>query len=155
MRGATSRSCTCASGSPAARVGARVRPERWSSRADASELVLAEDDVETAWAEACDGGCSDGLWVTLAERREADHPEDALEVYRRQVEPAVARTNQGGYEEAVAFLARMRPIMHRLGRPAAFGREVAQLRDAHRRKRNLVRLLDGQRWPEVPGPDRR
>lgn len=75
-----------------------------------------------------------------------------MEVYRRGVEPAVARTNQGGYGEAVALLERMRPLMHRLGRQAAFGGEVAELRQAHRRKRNLVRLLDGLGWPEVPGP---
>jgi uncharacterized Zn finger protein len=138
----------------AARVEARGRPERWGARADASELVrilLVEDDIETAWAEARAGGCSEGLWLRLAELREADHPEDALEVYRRGLEPAVARTNQGGYEEAVALLQRMRPLMHRLGRQAVFGREVAQLRAAHRRKRNLVRLLDGLGWPEVPG----
>lgn len=137
----------------AARVQTGGRPERWGARADASELVrilLVEDDIATAWAEARAGGCSDALWLRLAERRESDHPEDALEVYRRGVEPAVARTNQGGYEEAVALLERTRPIMHRLGRQAAFGREVAQLRAMHRRKRNLVRLLDALGWSEVP-----
>jgi tetratricopeptide (TPR) repeat protein len=139
----------------AARVEAHGRPERWGPRADASELVrilLVENDIETAWVEARAGGCSEELWLRLAELRESDHPEDALEVYRRGVAPAVAGTNRGGYEEAVALLQRMRPIMLRLGRQAAFGREVAQLRAAHRRKRNLIRLLDGLGWPEVPNP---
>jgi tetratricopeptide (TPR) repeat protein len=139
----------------AAGTQAGERPERWAPRADASELVrilLVEDDLETAWAEARAGGCSDELWLRLAGLRELDHPEDALEVYRRGVERAVARANQGGYDEAVVLLQRLRPIMHRLGRQAPFGREVAQLRTVHRRKRNLVRLLDGLDWPEVPPP---
>lgn len=126
-----------------------------AGRRDASELVrvlLAEDDVDAAWAEARACGCSDGLWLELAGRREAGHPEDALAVYRQLVEPAVARTGRAGYEEAVALLRRMRPLARRLGQEAAFGREVAGLRAAHRRKRNLVTLLDGLGWPEVPPP---
>jgi uncharacterized Zn finger protein len=127
----------------------------WIRPPDASELVrvlLAEDDLDAAWAEARAGGCAEALWLELAGRREADHPEDALEVYRRGVEPAVARTDRRGYEEAVALLRRMRPLVQRLGEESAFGREVAELREAHRRKRNLVALLDGLGWPEVPPP---
>lgn len=137
----------------AARAEAEGRAERWRPPADASELVrvlLVEGDVETAWTEARASGCSAGLWLQLAELREADHPDDALDAYRRGLAPAVARTNQAGYEEAVALLRRMRPIMHRLDRRDAFGREVAELRNVNRRKRNLVRLLDGLGWPEVP-----
>jgi uncharacterized Zn finger protein len=66
--------------------------------------------------------------------------------------PAVARTDRRGYEEAVALLRRMRPLVQRLGEESAFGREAAELREAHRRKRNLVALLDGLGWPEVPPP---
>jgi uncharacterized Zn finger protein len=124
-------------------------------RAQPSALVrvlLAADDVEAAWAEACHAGCSEGLWLTLAGRRGADHPEDALAVYRRFVEPAVARANRRGYEDAVALLRRMRPLAQRLGEEDAFGRELAALREAHRRKRTLVSLLDGLGWPEVPPP---
>lgn len=127
-----------------AKAGSQV--PRWGHHPDASELVrilLVEDDVETAWAEAQARGCSDGLWLQLAELREAAHPEDAVNVYRRGVEPAVAQKNNRGYEEAVALLRRMRPLMQRVGREAEFGREVGQLRAEHRRKRNLIRLLDG------------
>lgn len=138
-----------------AQIGGARADGPWIRPPDASELVrilLAEDDVDAAWAEARSGGCSDGLWRELAARRETDHPRDALEVYRRGVEPAVARTDRQGYEEAVALLRRMRPLMQRLGEEGAFGREVAALREGHRRKRNLVALLDGLGWPEVPPP---
>jgi uncharacterized Zn finger protein len=120
-----------------------------------SELVrvlLAEDELEAAWAAAGGAGCSEELWLRLAARREADHPEDALAVYRRAVQAAVARTDRQGYEEAVALLRRMRPLAQRLGAEDAFGREVAALREGHRRKRTLVALLDGLGWPEVPPP---
>lgn len=65
----------------------------------------------------------------------------------------MAHTNQAGYEQAVGFLTRMRPLAHRLGDQVAFGREAAELRTDQRRKRNLVRLLDSLDWPEVPRAD--
>jgi len=40
------------------------------------EIYLWEKDVETAWAEAEVGGCSNQLWMTMAGLREKDHPAD-------------------------------------------------------------------------------
>jgi hypothetical protein len=36
--------------------------------------------------------------------------------------------------------------MARLGRQAEFADYLAWLRTAHKRKRNLIKLLDAQRW---------
>jgi uncharacterized Zn finger protein len=126
--------------------GLRTFPDRYDSRL--SDLVADAYLRAGRHEEAMSLTWEDFVARPVVERYE--RLRDALEVYRRGVEPAVARANQGGYDEAVALLQRMRPIMHRLGREAAFGREVAQLRTARGRKRNLVRLLDGLDWPEVP-----
>ncbi|MEK7667456.1 MAG: DUF6880 family protein, partial [Gemmatimonadota bacterium] len=51
----------------------------WAARSDHTELVkvfLWEKDIEAAWREAREGGCSNDLWLQLAAKREPDHPED-------------------------------------------------------------------------------
>jgi Uma2 family endonuclease len=53
---------------------------------DNSELVgilLWEGNVEEAWQEAKKGGCSDGLRLDLAARREESYPEEYLAIERR------------------------------------------------------------------------
>jgi uncharacterized Zn finger protein len=80
------------------------RLERWPRTADHSDLVqifLWEKDTAAAWAEAKAGGCTNELWLALAGLREKDHPEDALPIYRAQVEPSLGRRNGEGYTHAI------------------------------------------------------
>lgn len=56
----------------------------WEDRSGYSGLVrifLWEKNIEAAWVEAKNGGCTHDLWLELAAKREGDHPEDALTVY--------------------------------------------------------------------------
>lgn len=118
-------------------------------RSDHTELVrvfLREGDVEAAWREASEGGCSVELWMELAARREREHPEDALPIYRRQVEPALDRKNNQGYGEAVELLKKLRELMTRLGENVEFARYMDSIRAAHKRKRNFIKLLDREKW---------
>ncbi len=113
---------------------------------DHSELVkilLWEDDVDVAWHEAETGGCHAGLWLELAERRKEAHPEDALRVYRARIEPAIARKDRRAYEEAVEMIEQVGVLLERLGREEELQTLVAEIREAHARKRNLMSLLDG------------
>jgi uncharacterized Zn finger protein len=113
---------------------------------DNSELVgilLWEGNVEEAWQEAKKGGCSDGLWLDLAARREECHPEDSLAVYQGRIEPLVNQTNKKAYADAYKLLLRVRELMHRLGRQAEFDEYVELLRLEYKRKRNFMKLLDG------------
>jgi uncharacterized Zn finger protein len=132
--------------------GKRARKEDGWDRyrtADHSELVrifLWEKDVEAAWREAHAGGCSNGLWMDLAAKREKDHPEDVLPIYRRQVERTLDRKNNQAYQEAVALLRKVRGLMVRTGDEPGFSRYLASLRAAHKPKRNFMKLLDGARW---------
>ncbi len=121
----------------------------WYRAADHTELVRVlpwEHDVEAAWREATEGGCSNGLWMELARKREAKHPEDALRVYQRQVEPVVNQKNNQAYREAVGLLRTVHRLMKRLGRTAEFARYLESVRVAHKAKRNFIKLLDGARW---------
>lgn len=128
-----------------------TRGQRWGwyRSADHTELVrvlLWENDAEAAWREAAEGGCSNGLWMELARKREATHPEDALPVYQRQIEPVVNQKNNHAYREAVELLRKVHGLMKRLGRPVEFTRYLESIRAAHKAKRNFIKLLDGARW---------
>lgn len=113
--------------------------------ADHSELVrilLWEGDVDAAWGEAEQGGCTDSLWLELAERRKQAHPEDALRIYRERIEPTIAGRTKRHYEEAVALIEEVGALMRQLGRGEELPTLVAEVRAAHARKRNLIALLD-------------
>jgi uncharacterized Zn finger protein len=121
----------------------------WSVQADHSELVrifLWEKDIEMAWCEAKEGGCSDDLWLQLAAKREKDHPEDALSVYQSQIEPTLEQKNNQAYEEAFTLLRKIRKLMVKLGREEEFTGYLASVRVAHKPKRNFIKLLDGAKW---------
>lgn len=121
----------------------------WSRPSDHSELVrifLWEGDVEAAWQEASEGGCSDQLWLQLADQRAQDHPEDALPIYQRRVEPTLERKNNDAYSEAVELLKKIRRLMLRLDRQAEFERYLEAVRKAHKPKRNFMKLLNAVRW---------
>ena len=91
------------------------------------------------------GGCTGGLWLAMARRREKGSPGDAIGAYERQVERLVRQTNKDAYREAAALIRRVRRMMKRLDEGEEFGRYVASLRAAHRRKRSFISLLDGIR----------
>jgi uncharacterized Zn finger protein len=122
----------------------------WAAPSDHTELVrvfLWEKDVEAAWREAREGGCSDDLWLQLAAKREPGHPEDVLPVYQRQVEATVARKNNEAYAAAIGYVRAVRRVLVRLKREAEFPRYLESVRAAHKPKRNFIKLLDAERAP--------
>lgn len=122
------------------------RPSYLSFPVDHSELVqifLWEGEVEVAWREAKEGGCSNELWLELAAGREEDHPEDALSIYEARIEPLIQQTNNKAYKEAYELLLKVRSLMRRLGREQEFDEYLEVLRAEYKRKRNFMKLLDG------------
>jgi uncharacterized Zn finger protein len=107
------------------------------------EILLWEGNVEEAWREAKEGGCSDRLWLDLAARREEGHPEDALTIYQERIEPLVHQTDNKAYRKAYELLLKVRTLMCHLGREAEFEEYVELLRLEYKRKRNFMKLLDG------------
>jgi uncharacterized Zn finger protein len=113
------------------------------------EIFLDEGDSDRAWLEAETGGCSRGLWLLLAKRREDTHPEDAIRVYRDHAAALLlCDTGSRVYAEAVDTLDKIRKILTRAGNEAAFAPLVAEIRAGQRRKRNLglMKLLDRKGW---------
>jgi uncharacterized Zn finger protein len=124
-----------------------LQRNRWPyyHKADHSELVrifLWEKDVESAWREAQEGGCSNDLWLDLAAKREKEHPEDALPIYQGQIDPTLDRKNNEAYQEAIVLLRKVRELMVRLGREAEFTSSLDKVRASHKPKRNFMKLLE-------------
>ena len=107
------------------------------------EILLWEGNVEDAWREAKEGGCSDRLWLDLAARREEGHPEDSLAIYQEKIEPLVNQTDNKAYRKDYELLLKVRTLMYHLGREAEFEEYVELLRLEYKRKRNFMKLLDG------------
>ncbi len=121
----------------------------WSYTPDGSELVrifLWEKDVESAWREAKQKGCSNDLWMELAAKREKSHPEDALPIYQRQVEPTLHRKNNEAYRAAIGRLRKVWHLLVELGREDEFPGYLDSVREKHKPKRNFIKLLDRANW---------
>ncbi len=129
----------------------RAKSGPWgrSNPADLSELVrifLWEKDVEAAWREAKKGGCSENLWMELAAKREKNHPEDAMEVYVKEIEPLVNLKNNEAYTRAINLLRKVRRTLVLLGRVDEFASLVQSVRGKHKPKRNFIKQLDSAKW---------
>ncbi len=110
------------------------------------QICLEEDDLDKAWEEAMRGGCSEGLWMQLAVRRENDHPEDSLSILQQRIGPLINRKNNDAYKEALGVLAKIKELMARLGRGHEFEDYVRTLNSEHNRKRNFLKLLEKKKW---------
>jgi uncharacterized Zn finger protein len=106
------------------------------------EIYLWEKDAESAWQEAQVGGCSNELWMRLAEHREKDHPADALAIYCKQIAPIVSRTNNEAYHEAFELIHTIKVLMARLDQHDQFAAYLDDLRKTYKPKRNFMAMLN-------------
>ena len=110
------------------------------------EIFLAEGDPGAAWREAQAGGCAEGLWLKLGQTRERSHPEDAVRIYKKHVAGLLRNTGDRVYQESVRFLERIEAVLGRSGAEAEFRPYLTEIRAAHKRKRNLMKMLDQKGW---------
>lgn len=118
---------------------------RWQPAADASllvEVLLWEGDPDAAWAEAQRGGCSGPTVKRLARACRELRPREVIPLYHREIEAEIGRKNNSAYAEAVELLGEVEPLFEADG----FADHVADLRRAHRAKRNLLALLTARGW---------
>jgi uncharacterized Zn finger protein len=110
------------------------------------EIFLWEGADDWAWQEAQEGGCSQKLWLRLADRRQLTHPADALPIYQQEIESLIQQTNNTAYASAVSLLHKVHDLMLRLNQSAEFQTFVTRLRQTYKAKRNFVSLLNQQQW---------
>jgi len=125
------------------------RPPRGTWPRDRSVLVavlLWEGDTVRAWEEAHAGGCSRELWRALARERAAERPGDAVDVYRRLLAATIDLRNDSGYDGAIELLDELHALLARHGHEGAHAGLVTEVREVHRRKRNLIKRLDDWQW---------
>lgn len=109
------------------------------------QIFVTEGRDDDAWREANDGGCSEGLWLLLAARRENERPEDAAPIYWKYGAAAVAGVSNGRYGDAVELLEKAAAVMKRLGRSGEFAGQMNALTLKFRIKRNFLKLVEQRR----------
>jgi uncharacterized Zn finger protein len=104
------------------------------------QIFLSEKDVNAAWREAQDGGCHDSWWLELARLREKQFPADVIPIYQKHVETLINQKHNGSYTEAVKLLRKIRDLMTRLEWDNLFPSYLDGVRNAHKPKRNFMKL---------------
>ena len=123
---------------------------RVSSAADHSRLVeilLWERNPDAAWAEAVAGGCSEALWLKLAETREKEHPADCIPIWHHRVTNLTQNADQSNYAPAAQALQKLGHLLHRLDRNKEFAHLMADIRQTRRARRNFITELNKLHLP--------
>jgi uncharacterized Zn finger protein len=81
-------------------------------------------------------------WISGSAAHE--HPQDAVAVYRRLVDRSVEQTNNRAYEEAIALVGKIRPLLGK-GVEPTWNDYLNELRFRFKAKRNFMKLLNGLR----------
>lgn len=84
----------------------------------------------------------DSLQGEIADAVAATHPDRAIALYKQIIEGLIARTSSSAYEAARPYLRKLRDLLQKQKRQAEWSRYLAQLREANRRKRRLLEVLD-------------
>lgn len=128
------------------RIAAKSRDRYGPDNSTLVAVLLLDGNPEQAWIEARASGCGRGQWLELARLREAEHPDDALPIWREEVDREIGAMNNQSYASAVATIERVGRLMSAAGRGGEFAPYVAGVREAHRRKRNLMKLFAERGW---------
>lgn len=105
------------------------------------EVLLGDGDLDTAWQLAVEHGCPQPLWMSLARAREGEHPLDAIEVYRREIEDLIGRKLTHSYEQAVGHVIQAGELYSRAGAAKEFAAYLDDLRHRHKPKTKFLAML--------------
>ena len=100
-------------------------------------------DLDAALAEAKAGLCHAYTLIDLAHALAPARTEEAVSLYRRAVNPIVELRKNDAYADAAKAMRAARDLLKALGREREFGNWLAEVRLAHKPKRNFMKLLDG------------
>ena len=119
----------------------------WRTGDTAIVLALHLGDVDGAWA-AADRWGVDRVWASLADVEPQPRPDDAIELYRRDVERTLLKAGRPSARRAAAAAVRMRLIAAAAdardggARAEALAAWVDGLREAHRRRPTVGQEFD-------------
>ena len=119
----------------------------WRTGDTAIVLALHLGDVGRAWA-AADRWGVDRAWMSLADVEPQPRPDDAIELYRRDIERALLKAGRPSARRAAAAAVRMRLIAAAAdardggGRVEAFTAWVGDLRETHRHRPTVGQEFD-------------
>jgi uncharacterized Zn finger protein len=120
-------------------------PWAWGGGPVLVDALLDDGDLDAAWTAASDTeATTDDQWVSLADASAATRPADALAAYLRVVDSLKHLTGNDTYQRVANLLVAARGCHESLGTAAEFRRYIAALRQDHKRKRNLMKILDAQ-----------
>ncbi|MBF0629283.1 MAG: hypothetical protein HQL91_13790 [Magnetococcales bacterium] len=78
--------------------------------------------------------------------REKTDPYNSVQIYREHIRHLLKHADNRNYEESVEYLARIKKLLGSMGKLGDFPSIVAEVRNEHQRKRNLMALLDRKKW---------
>ncbi|MFJ2113352.1 SWIM zinc finger domain-containing protein [Streptomyces sp. NPDC087850] len=107
------------------------------------DVLIDDGDLEEAWT-AAPGRAHPGQLLTLADASVTSRPADALDVYLQAVASRTQQTGDHNYHAIADLLLKARTCHETLGTQAAFTAYATTLRAEQKRKRNLIRILDGR-----------
>ena len=87
------------------------------------------------------------IWLKLADTRAVIHPEDALRLYLEEISKWIEPTANGNYDAPIFYLLKVRAILLHTGQEARLKDYVSGLRETFKRKRNFIKLLDQNGFP--------
>lgn len=105
------------------------------------DALLDDGDLDAAWTALPDDATEEQR-LRLADASLTTRPARALDVYLAAIAPLTRQTGDAAYRKLVRLLTSARACHQALGTTAEFDRYVAGLRAEHKRKRNLISLLD-------------
>jgi uncharacterized Zn finger protein len=128
------------------RIGSKSRDRYGPGNSALVAVLLLDGNTEHAWIEAQAGGCRRDQWLELARLREDEHPDDALPIWRDEVDRQIGAMNNQSYADAVETIERVGRLMSAAGRGDLFAPYVNGVRETHGRKRNLMKLFADRGW---------
>jgi uncharacterized Zn finger protein len=78
----------------------------------------------------------------IAEAIGQSYPDRALDIWKKLAEASIAQTQTRAYEQATAYLRKLRDLLKQLGRAREWQSYLTALRQVNARKRRLLELLD-------------
>lgn len=84
--------------------------------------------------------------MKLATAREDTHPLDVIPIYEREVFSQIEAKKNATDRRAVELMSRVRRLTDSADQPHLFDDLLIRVRTEHKRKRNLMALLDSANW---------